>query len=149
MTWKPMRLLWSFGSEVEGTKASVTEAVKPGPLLDQAMARRGSPTLDAAAGDLAGRITNEETARVNADSAVLTAARSLVVTAESGLTAKVNDEAAARLSGDQAEAYRRPSWTPSSRTRGTICRRLLPPRLLLAVTPSQLKQQHVTSKFPR
>ena len=38
---------------------------------------------------------------------MLTAARSLVTTAESGLTAKVNDEAAARLSGDQAEAYQR------------------------------------------
>ena len=95
-----------LGSEVEGAKASVTEAVETLTTADQALARRVS-TLDTAAGDLAGRITNEETARVNADSAVLTAARSLVTTAESGLTAKVNDEAAARLSGDQAEAYQR------------------------------------------
>ena len=95
-----------LGSEVEGAKASVTEAVETLTTADQALAHRVS-TLDTAAGDLAGRITNEETARVNADSAVLTAARSLVTTAESGLTAKVNDEAAARLSGDQAEAYQR------------------------------------------
>ena len=95
-----------LGSEVGGTKASVTEAVETLTTADQALAHRVS-TLDTAAGDLAGRITNEETARVNADSAVLTAAHSLVATAESGLTAKVNDEAAARLSGDQAEAYRR------------------------------------------
>lgn len=95
-----------LGSEVEGAKASVTEAVETLTTADQALARRVS-TLDTTAGDLAGRITNEETARVNADSAVLTAARSLVATAESGLTAKVNDEAAARLSGDQAEAYKR------------------------------------------
>ena len=95
-----------LGSEVEGAKASVTEAVETLTTADQALARRVS-TLDAAAGDLAGRITSEETARVNADSAVLTSARSLIATAESGLTAKVNDEAAARLSGDQAEAYQR------------------------------------------
>ena len=95
-----------LGSEVEGAKASVTTAVETLTTADEALARRVS-TLDTAAGDLAGRITNEETARVNADSAVLTAARSLVTTAESGLTAKVNDEAAARLSGDQAEAYQR------------------------------------------
>ena len=95
-----------LGSEVEGAKASVTEAVETLTTADQALARRVS-TLDTAAGDLAGRITNEETARVNADSAVLTSARSLIATAESGLTAKVNDEAAARLSGDQAEAYQR------------------------------------------
>ena len=95
-----------LGSEVEGAKASVTEAVETLTTADQALARRIS-TLDTAAGDLAGRITNEETARVNADSAVLTAAQSLVATAESGLTSKVNEEAAARLSGDQAEAYQR------------------------------------------
>ena len=95
-----------LGSEVEGAKASVTEAVETLTTADQALAHRVS-TLDAAAGDLAGRITSEETARVNADSAVLTSAQSLIATAESGLTAKVNDEAAARLSGDQAEAYRR------------------------------------------
>ena len=95
-----------LGSEVEGAKASVTEAVETLTTADQALARRVS-TLDAAAGDLAGRITSEETARVNADSVVLTSARSLIATAESGLTAKVNDEAAARLSGDQAEAYQR------------------------------------------
>ena len=95
-----------LGSEVEGAKASVTEAVETLTTADQALARRVS-TLDAAAGDLAGRITSEETARVNADSAVLTSARSLIATAESGLTAKVNDEVAARLSGDQAEAYQR------------------------------------------
>lgn len=95
-----------LGSEVEGTKASVTEAVETLTTADQALARRVS-TLDAAAGDLAGRITSEETARVNADSAVLTSARSLIATAESGLTSKVNEEAAARLSGDQAEAYQR------------------------------------------
>ena len=95
-----------LGSEVEGAKASVIEAVETLTTADQALARRVS-TLDTAAGDLAGRITNEEAARVNADSAVLTAARSLVATAESGLTSKVNEEAAARLSGDQAEAYQR------------------------------------------
>lgn len=95
-----------LGSEVEGAKASVTEAVETLTTADQALARRVS-TLDAAAGDLAGRITSEETARVNADSAVLTSARSLIATAESGLTSKVNEEAAARLSGDQAEAYQR------------------------------------------
>lgn len=95
-----------LGSEVEGAKASVTVAVETLTTADQALARRVS-TLDTAAGDLAGRITNEETARVNADSAVLTASRSLVATAESGLTSKVNEEAAARLSGDQAEAYQR------------------------------------------
>ena len=95
-----------LGSEVGGTKASVTEAVETLTTADQALAHRVS-TLDAAAGDLAGRITSEETARVNADSAVLTSARSLIATAESGLTAKVNDEATARLSGDQVEAYRR------------------------------------------
>lgn len=95
-----------LGSEVEGAKASVTEAVETLTTADQALARRVS-TLDVAAGDLAGRITSEETARISADSAVLTAARSLVATAESGLTSKVNEEAAARLSGDQAEAYKR------------------------------------------
>lgn len=95
-----------LGSEVEGAKASVTEAVETLTTADQALARRVS-TLDAAAGDLAGRITSEETARVNADSAVLTSARSLIATTESGLTSKVNEEAAARLSGDQAEAYQR------------------------------------------
>ena len=95
-----------LGSEVEGAKASVTEAVETLTTADQALARRVS-TLDAAAGDLAGRITSEETARVNADSAVLTSARSLIATTESGLTAQVNHEAAARLSGDQAEAYQR------------------------------------------
>lgn len=95
-----------LGSEVEGAKASVTEVKETLTTADQALARRIS-TLDATAGALAGRITNEETARVNADGVVLTAARSLVATAESGLTAKVNDEAGARLSGDQAEAYQR------------------------------------------
>lgn len=96
----------ALSAEFGGNNAEFQEKILTLTNADEALAQRVS-TLDIASEDLRSRITNEETARITADSAVLTSARDLVATSESGTLAKIAEEAAARLSGDQAEAYQR------------------------------------------
>lgn len=96
----------ALNAQIGENSASFLEEIQTLTDADQALARRVS-TLDVASEDLSGRITSEESARISADSAVLTSAKSLIATSESGLKSKITEEAAARLSGDQAEAYQR------------------------------------------
>lgn len=96
----------AMGAQIENNAASFQEEISTLVSADEALARRVS-TLDVASADLQGRITNEESARISGDSAVLTTARQLVAASEADTQVKISEEAAARLSGDQAEAYQR------------------------------------------
>ena len=93
-------------AELGSVRANITEQVEAMASATDAVARRVN-TLDVAASDLSGRITTEESARISADSAVLTSAKSLITSSESGLKSQITEEASARLSGDQTEAYQR------------------------------------------
>lgn len=96
----------ALNAQIGENSASFLEEIQTLTDADQALARRVS-TLDVASEELSGRITSEESARISGDSAVLTTAQQLVATSESGTAVKISEEAAARLSGDQAEAYQR------------------------------------------
>ena len=96
----------ALNAQIGENSASFLEEIQTLTDADQALARRVS-TLDVASKELSGRITSEESARISGDSAVLTTARQLVATSESGTAVNISEEAAARLSGDQAEAYQR------------------------------------------
>ena len=96
----------ALNAQIGENSASFQEEIQTLTDADQALARRVS-TLDVASEELSGRITSEESARIRGDSAVLTSAKQLVATSESGTAVKIAQEAAARLSGDQAEAYQR------------------------------------------
>ena len=96
----------SLNAQLGENTASFQEEIQTLVTTDESLARRIS-TLDTAASDLSGRITNEESARISGDSAVLTSAQQMLATSESGILVKISEESAARLSGDQAEAYQR------------------------------------------
>ena len=96
----------SLNAQIESNSASFQEEIQTLASADESLASRVT-SLDVATSDLSGRITSEESARISGDSAVLTSASQLIATSESGTAVKIAEEAAARLSGDQAEAYQR------------------------------------------
>ena len=96
----------ALNAQIEENSASFQEEIQTLTDADQALARRVS-TLDVASEELSGRITSEESARISGDSAVLTSAQQMLATSESGILVQISEESAARLSGDQAEAYQR------------------------------------------
>lgn len=96
----------ALNAQMGENSASFLEKIQTLTDADQALAQHVS-TLNVASEELSGRITSEESARISGDSVVLTTVQQLVATSESNTAVKIAEEAAARLSGDQAEAYQR------------------------------------------
>jgi hypothetical protein len=108
----------ALNAQIGENSASFQEEIQTLTDADQALARRVS-TLDVASEELSGRITSEESARISGDSAVLTSAQQMLATSESGTAVKIAEERAARLSGDQAEAYQRSLLDTKFTTQGS------------------------------